>query len=268
MSSPTGPTPPPPQQYSSPEPAFVAPVGPGLSEPQRLINTFIAPSKTFEDLKRNASWWVPWLISAVFALLFGVVAVQKIDMVHFVQQQIEKSPSAQRRLEQATPAQREQGIALQATITKVTFYVIPVFTLIGGLIIAAVLMGIFNFILGAEVPFARALAVTFYAFLPGIIKSILLCVSLFASSDPSTIDIAGNPMPTNPAFFMDPLGNKFVYTFLSYVDIFAIWYVVLLGIGFAVASSNRKVSVSSGISAVFVAYGLWALGAACFKMIF
>ena len=182
-------------------------------------------------------------------------------------EQIDKSPSAQKRLEQATPAQREQGIALQATITKVTFYVLPLFTLILGLLIAAALMAIFNFIMGAEVPFSRAMAVTFYSLLPGILKSTLLCVSLFATSDPNTIDLT-NPMPTNPAFFMDPLGNKFLYTLLSYVDLFAIWYVVLLGMGFALASSNRKVSVSSGISAVFVAYGIWALGAACLKLIF
>lgn len=268
MNFPTSQTPPPPvpgQQIVSPvEPE---PQGPALSEPQRLINVFIAPSKTFEDLRRKASWWVPWLISALFALGFGIVAVQKIDMTRFVQQQIEKSPSAQKRLEQATPAQREQGIALQATITKVSFYALPLFTLIGGLVIAAVLMAIFNFILGAEVPFSRAMAVTFYSFLPGILKSILLCVSLLVIADPNTIDLT-NPMPTNPAFFMDPLGNKFLYTFLSYVDLFAIWYVVLIGMGFALASSNRKVSVSSGISAVFVAYGIWALGAACLKSIF
>jgi hypothetical protein len=268
MSSPTSQTPPPPQMYSSPAPVTTEPTGPGLTEPQRLINTFIAPSKTFEDIRRNASWWVPWLISAIFALGFGAVAVQKIDMTRFVQQQIEKSPSAQQRMERLSPEQRAQGIALQAGITKWTFYLIPGFTLIIGLVIAAVLMAVFNFILGAEVPFSRALAVTFYAFLPGIIKSILLCVSLFASSDPNTIDIASNPMPTNPAFFMDPLGNKFIYTFLGYVDIFAIWYVLLLGMGFAIASSNRKVSTSSGITAVLVTYGILAFGAACLKLIF
>jgi hypothetical protein len=267
MSSPTGPTPPPPQQYSSPEPATIAPTGPGLTEPQRLINTFIAPSKTFEDLKRNDSWWAPWLISAVFALIFSIVAVQKIDMVRFVQQQIEKSPSAQRRMEQATPAQREQGMALQATITKGAFYAVPVFALIGGLIIAAILMAVFNFVLGAEVPFSRALAVTFYAGLTGIIRSILLTVSLLASNDPNTIDISGNPMPTNPAFFMDPMGNKFLYSLLGNIDIFAIWYVLLLGIGFATASS-RKISVSSGIAAAFVCYGILALAGAAWKVAF
>ncbi len=268
MSSPTSQTPPPPQMYSSPEPAIATPNGPGLTEPQRLINTFIAPSKTFADIRRNASWWVPWLISAIFALSFGIVAVQKIDMARFVQQQIEKSPSAQQRMERLSPEQRAQGMAIQATITKVTFYLIPLFSLIAGLIIAAVLMAIFNFMLGAEVPFSRALAVTFYAGVPGILKSILLMVSLIASADPSTIDIAGSPMPTNLAFFLDPQGNKFIYSILGSLDIFTIWFVVLLGMGFAIASSNRKPTVSTGITTVFIAFLILALCGAGWKSMF
>jgi hypothetical protein len=268
MNFPTSQTPPPPQMYSSPEPAVIEPTGPGLSEPQRLINTFIAPSKTFEDIRRNASWWVPWLVSAIFALGFGIVAVQKIDMTRFVQQQIEKSPSAQQRMERLSPEQRAQGVALQATITKVTFYIIPVFSLIGGLIVAAIVMAIFNFMLGAEVSFSRALAVTFYAGVPGILKSILLIVSLMASADPSTIDIAGNPMPTNLGFFLDPQGNKFIYSLLGSLDIFTIWFVVLLGMGFAIASSNRKPSVSTGITTVFVAFLIVALCGAAWKSMF
>jgi hypothetical protein len=37
-----------------------------LSEGRRLIDTFFAPRKTFTDLRRNASWWAPYLIIAVF----------------------------------------------------------------------------------------------------------------------------------------------------------------------------------------------------------
>src|ERR1700757_3793836 len=192
MNFPTSQTPPP------PDPNYVPPVAepntPALSEPQRLANVFFAPKKTFEDLKRKSSWWVPWLISAVFTLVFSMIAVQKIDMTRFVQEQIDKSPMAQRQMEQLTPEQRAQNLAIRATITKVTFYITPLISLLFGVIIAAVLMAIFNFILGAEITFSRALAVTFYAGLPLIINSILLIISVLASSDPSTIDIAGNPM--------------------------------------------------------------------------
>jgi len=268
MSSPTGPTPPPSPLYPASVPLSPEPEsGPRLSEPQRLLNVFIAPRKTFEDLKRNPSWWVPWLVTAIFIIIFGVVAVQKIDMVQFLQREIDKSPSAQRRMEQLTPEQREKGLAMQATGTKVVFYIYPLFTLIGGLIIAAVLMAIFNFMLGAEVPFQRAVAVVFYSYVPLIISTILLTVSVLFSSDPNTIDLT-NPMPTNPGFFMDPQGNKFIYAIVSSLDIFSIWVVTLLGLGFASASSNRKPSVSTGITTMFVVFAIFVLCRAAWKSIF
>jgi hypothetical protein len=269
MSSPTGPTPPPPPMYAAPVPPTAPdPAGPGLSEPQRLVNVFIAPSKTFADLQRNPSWWVPWLVTAVFTLIFSIIAVQKIDIPRFVQEQIDRSPRAQKRLENLTPEQRAQGVAIQATFTKVGFYAAPVFTLLGGLIAAAVLMFVYNFILGAEVPFPRAMAVVFYAGIPGILGTILLIVSFLASSDPNTIDITRNPMPTNPGFFLDPEGNKVLYALASAIDVFKIWWVCLLGLGFSVASSNRKPNVATSITAAFVCYGIVVLVGIGFKVIF
>jgi hypothetical protein len=267
MNFPTSQTPPPPSPYPHSPPPATEPAGPGLSEAQRLINIFIAPTKTFEDLKRNPSWWVPWLITGIFTIVFGVIAVQKIDMVRFLQQQIERSPSAQRRLEQLTPEQREKGIAIQATVAKGFLYAAPVVNLVGGLIIAAVLMAVFNFILGAEVPFQRAMAVVFYSYVPLIISTILLTLSILVSSDPNTIDLT-NPMPTNPGFFMDPQGNKFIYAIASSLDIFSLWVVALLGLGFAAASSNRKPDTATGITTMFVVFAIFVIGRAAWKAIF
>lgn len=241
---------------SAPEPVQQ----PSLSEPARLINTFSAPSKTFEDIKRAPRWWAPWLVSAVFAMIVGVIAVQKLDMVRLVEQAIEQSPSAQHRMEQLSPQQREQAIGLQATITRISFYSAPIFSLIFGVIIAAILMAVFNFGFGAEVPFPRAMAVTFYAFLPGVITAILLIISLLVSSDPNSINFAArNPVATNPGFFMDSGSNKFLHAIASGLDVINIWTVVLLGLGFSVASPNRKPSPKTGIVTMLVIYGVIVL---------
>jgi uncharacterized integral membrane protein len=250
---------------SAPIPAGSAPETqqPPLSEPARLINTFVAPAKTFVDLRRNASWWVPWLVGSVFSVIFAVVAVQKLDMVNLVRQGIEHSSMAQRRMEQLSPEQRETAIERQATVTKGFFYISPVIGLIFGIIIAAILMAVFNFGFAAEVPFQRAMAITFYSFLPAIIKSLLVIVSILASSDPNSMDFgSGNPIATSPGFFMDPNSNKFLYTFASGLDVFVLWVVVLLGLGFAVASSNRKLKPSTGIITMLVLYGLFLIGRA------
>src|SRR6185437_3629262 len=120
-------TPPPPM----PEAALPQePVQPGLSEPARIIDTFVAPRKTFEDIRRKPGWIWPWLLIAVISTIFALVAVKKLDMDQLVRQGIEHSAMAQRRMEQLTPEQREKGIALQATITKITFFAFPVLVLL------------------------------------------------------------------------------------------------------------------------------------------
>jgi hypothetical protein len=48
-----------------------APEAAGLSQWQRVTNTFTAPSKTFEDIKRgHKSWWLPFVIIALVSLHF------------------------------------------------------------------------------------------------------------------------------------------------------------------------------------------------------
>jgi hypothetical protein len=67
-----------------------APEHPPLSEPARIVNTFIAPGNTFTDLRRNASWWAPWLMISVFGLLFVFVMGKQIGF-----EQISKNSIAQ-----------------------------------------------------------------------------------------------------------------------------------------------------------------------------
>jgi Yip1-like protein len=269
MSSPTGSTPPPQPMYATPVPPTAPePAGPGLSEPQRLINVFIAPRKTFEDLKRNPSWWVPWAIAAVFGIISAFLIGQKVDLVRLSQHRLEQSKIAQRSIEQLSPEQREQAMSRQASILKITYYFRPIVGLLGGLIMAAVLMAVYNFVLGAEVPFQRAMAVVFYASLPLLVKVVLLWVNLFISSDPSGIDPDINPVATNPGFFMDPQANKFIYFLASGVDVIAIWITALLGIGFAAASSNRKPSLATSMTTMFVIYGLLVVGGAAVASVF
>ena len=247
------------------------PAQPGLSEPARIIDTFVSPRKTFEDVRRNPSWIWPWLLIAIISVAFGLVAAKKLDMEQLTRQAMERSAMAQKRMEQLTPEQRDAAVSMQAKITKVSFFLVPVFTLVAGLIIGAVLLAVFNFGFGASVSFKHALSVTFYSFLPGVLSVILLLVSILLSPDPNSIDFAsGNPIPTSPAFFMDPNGNKFLYSLVTRFDIINFWQIVLLGLGFAVVSSvgRKKIAPSTAITTVFVLYFIAALVRAGFASAF
>jgi hypothetical protein len=212
-------------------------------------------------LKRKPSWWVAWLVTAVFSLISGFVIVQKIDMEQLVRHRIEQSKFAQSRLEQASPEQREQSLRIQVISNKVGFFVRPLFGLLFALITAAILMAIFNFGFAAEIPFKRALAVVLYAAVPiAVVRSALLCLSLLVSADTSAIDPDINPIATNPAFFMErATASKFLYGLVSGLDVLAIWSVFLLGIGFAMASTNPKITKGTTLMVLFGIYAFLIL---------
>src|ERR1700730_6179932 len=159
MSSSTGPTPPPPPIYpAATSPVEPEPAGPGLSEPQRLIDTFIAPGKTFSDIRRNASWWVPLLIISIFSIGFFVMVDKKVGF-----EQVSRTMLAgNKTIQQLDPAQQEQAYARTAIGLKVGEYGAPIFILIYVLVTAAVLMATFNFIMDAQVSFGQSMAIVMY----------------------------------------------------------------------------------------------------------
>lgn len=250
MSSPTGPTPPPPPMYTDPlPPAPAEPVsGPGLSEPQRLVNTFIAPSKTFTDIRRNASWWVPLLVISIFSIAFFVMIDKKVGFDQVARTML----SSNKAIQQLDPAQQEQAYARTAIGLKVGEYAAPIFILIYVLITAAVLMGTFNFMMDAQVSFSQSMAIVMYGWLPGIVSAILSIFAL-AFGDPEGFRME-NPIGTNPAHFMDPTTtSKFLYSLLTSVDVISLWIVVLIGMGFAL-NAKKKISTGSAITTVAVWY--------------
>lgn len=248
MSFPTGPTPQPipPQQQIPPE----VPAGPGLSEPQRIIDVFIAPSKTFADIKRKASWWVPWLILTLVGTAYILTIEKKIGYEAIVQARIaHATPFFQRALDQMTPEQKQDIINRQVNGSRRGIYFGPIFVLLYGLLAAAVLTPTFNFLLDAGVKFKHALAVVFYGALPRILWLALGMVTIFVGVDAEGFD-QENPVASNLGAFLGiNSDNRFLYRFLSGFDIFFIWIIIVIGLGF-VQISSRKINKGSAIALV------------------
>jgi len=226
----------------------------GLSEGSRLINIFFSPRKTFEDIRRKSSWWAPWVVVSLFTLLSASVVVQKVDLYRLAEKRMEMTKIGQQQMEQASPEQKDRLLTVQVVGQKVSQFARPIFLLVIGIIVSAVLLGIFNFGFDAGIKFSAALAVFFYAFLPFVIRNVLITLSLLASSDPSGFDPDINPIATNPAFFMERESHKFLYGLASSLDVINLWVMVLLGLGCAVVATNRKVTPRTAILTMLVLY--------------
>ncbi len=241
---------------SDPEVQPVAGETPGLTQWQRVSNTFTAPSKTFADIKRgNKSWWMPFLIFVVVGyMLFGVV-VSKIGMTQVVENQIHLSPKQEENLAQH-PEQRETSMKISVAITEGFFIGNPVVLLIVLSLGSLGLWATINFLFGGKATFGSIFTVWMYAGLPGVIKVLLGIVVIFAGVAPESFNIK-NYAPTNLGAFLNPLDtNAALYSMASSIDFTTIWTLVLLGMGTAIVAGVKR---SSGYIAVFAWWAVFVL---------
>jgi hypothetical protein len=231
-----------------------APEGGGLTQWQRVTNTFAAPAKTFEDIKRgNKSWWLPLIIGALFTYILFAAIYQKVGMQQVMDNQVRMDPKAQERMAEANPQQREMGNKIGIWVTEGAFIGGPVITMAVVALMSLVLMATINFGFGGKAKFSDLFAVCYYAWLPETLRAILGTIVIYSGMAPESFNIK-NFAPTNLGAFLDPVEtNKALYTLATWVDAVTIWRLVLLGMGIAIVAGTKR---KSGYIAVF---GWWVL---------
>jgi len=242
---------------TSPLPQEAAP----LSEFQRLIDTFIAPAKTFTDLRRSAMWWAPYVIIVVVGFVFVYTIDQKVGFQKVVDNQLQMQPKAAERLEKLPADQHAQAIERQVSITKFIAYAVPVIALIIYSIFAGVIFAAVKFAANAEVQFKAMFALIVYSRLPELLRALLASISLLAGVSTDSFDI-NNPLATNGAYFLDPSGSPILRALLGSFDIITIWTLVLVAIGIPCIAKVKRGTAFGIVIGWFVFTVLLKLGLA------
>lgn len=233
-----------------------ADVAPGLSQWQRVVNTFTAPSKTFADIKAgHKSWWLPFLITVLCgAVLYGAITRQVTWKTVYENQQRLAPEFAKRMMENMPADQKAKADAAGPRNQAVTWALSPVGLLAIDLIAALVLWPTINFGFGGKTTFGSILAVEMYAGLalwPG--RLLLGAIALFAGAAPEGFNV-GNPAPTNLAAFLSQQDTPpALFSLAMSLDALSIWCLILTGIGVAIVAGVKR---TSGYTAVF---GWWVL---------
>jgi len=237
---------------SAPVPSRVAPP---MSEASRIVNTFIAPSKTFTDLRRSAAWWGPWILISIFSLAFIFTVGKQVTFEQASKNQVERSSRAEQ-FDKLSPDQQQRQLRISAKLFTIFGYGSPAMILFYFLIATVALWATFKVGAAAETSFGQAYAIMMYGSLPGIIGAALAIATLFAGANPESFDF-NNPVGTNLAYYLDPeTTSRFVRGMASTLDVISIWSVILIGIGYA---STSKVKRSTAIAIVAVWFILFKL---------
>jgi hypothetical protein len=243
-----------PEQSAQPQQISQEPVP--LSEGQRLIDTFVAPSKTFTDLRRSASWWAPFLIIVAVSVLFISVVDQKVGFRKVVENLIQLQPKQADRIERMPADQREKVMQQQVTVTKFISYAFPVVALLVYAVFAALLYATLKFGASADLKYKTLFALIVYTRLPLILGPLLAILSLLAGGSSDAFDLR-NPVATNLGYFIGPDGSPVLRALLTPLDVFSLWTLILTAIGITCIT---KVKRGTAIAVVFGWFAVYVLG--------
>jgi hypothetical protein len=224
---------------------------PGLSQVERVVDTFVAPTKTFTDILRNTSWWLPFLLAVVVSIGVTFTIDRQVGFGRVVENVILDSPKQQEQMQSLPEDQRAARMKVMASGYKYVSYATPVIILLISAIGALINWASFNFGLGAKTTFVQMFCVWMYASLPRLLSGLLTIVTVVFGGNAESFNLK-NAVGTNPAYFM-PDAAPWLKTALSFFDVIGIWNVVLLVIGTSIVAK-----VSRGKAAAVVV-GWWVL---------
>jgi Yip1 domain len=233
-----------------------------LTQVERVIDTFIAPSKTFNDILRSGSWWLPWLLGVLVTLGFSAAIQQRIGWDKTYSNILQhSSESQQERLAQLSPDQQARQKAIAASFTKYIVWASPLLGLLFSAIAAGVLMVTLNFGLGGHAKFSQLYAVWMYATLPWLIQGILGIIVLFAGLDADAFNLK-NPVGTNLGYYLPSDSSQWLIAFGTSIDLLTIWVLVLLIIGCAIVARTKLAATATAVVGWWVLITLAKVGIA------
>jgi hypothetical protein len=233
-----------------------------LSQMERVIDTFVAPSKTFHDILRSASWWLPWLLGVLVTLGFSAAIQKQIGWDKTYSNILQHSSEAQQeRLAQLPADQQAKQKAVAASFTKYIVWASPVLGLLFAAIAAGVLLVTLNFGLGGHATFGQMFAVWMYATLPWLIQGILGIIVLFAGLDADAFNLK-NPVGTNLGYYLPADGPQWLVAFGTSIDVLSIWVIILLTIGCAIVARTKLAATATAVVGWWVLITLAKVGIA------
>jgi hypothetical protein len=227
----------------------------------RLLGALVSPVATFRSLAERPTWLAALLAVCLSGVVAGIIAGPKIDWEDVVRTQMERSG------QDVPAAQIEQGIAMWEKIGPFLVYIGPFMMAFALLVFALVFWGSFTLV-GGQLGFKRSLAVVSHGMMPWVVSA-LLSIPVVMSADRIGGEQleSGSYLQSSLAALASEDAGPVLIALLSKLDVFTLWSVVLLAIGYRFAAKvpPRTAALTVGLLwAVYVCInvGFAALGAA------
>jgi hypothetical protein len=252
-------------------PPYAAPVTPPTAQPEepaklnaleRLWGTLFSPGETFRDVNRKPTILVPLVLGAVLALGGGVFFNWKVkpDWDRIFTQQLKKR--AEKSGQTLTQDQIDQQVGISKKFVNFFPIVGAVFTPVTYLIIAGI-MALGLMLLQAKTTFKKILSVVSWSYMVTALVQLIVLIAVIMVQDQETLNQIDptkglHIVPESLASFLPADASPVMTAAASWVDVFSIWYLIILSIGLAAVAGSKKITASKTGVLVF---GLWFVAA-------
>jgi Yip1-like protein len=211
----------------------------------RIPGAFFSPVRTFESIARRPTWLVPLLIWTILSVVTTAVLLPKIDYEQMTREALQRRGQTVPEDRMASIVERQKKFG-------------SIFGWVGGAVtpavlsalVAVVIWGSFK-VFGYDARFSQAFGATTHAYLPGVLKGAFL-LFLVARQETVNPQNLGDLLSSNLGFLVPADSSKVLHALLASFDVFALWVVVLLVIGFAAAAKARRGAAAGIIGTLWI----------------
>jgi hypothetical protein len=213
----------------------------------RLVGVIFSPRATFERIVARPTWVAALLLTAglIAAVSFAFLSTE-VGQTALLDQQVRQTESWGIQVSAEQYQQMEHRLPIMR-------YVVAGSQLVGALVVtvalAGILFGIFNSLLGGNARYKQVVAVVTFSGAISLLHQLFLAPLNYARASMSSATNLGVFVP-----FLDD--TNIIARFLGAIDLFIIWWLVVLAIGVAVLYRRKTAPIFWSLMGVYVVIAL------------
>jgi hypothetical protein len=216
-----------------------------------LGGVFFSPRETFQEIGRKPRMIFPMIVLMILGAFSAFYLMRKVDINASTRSQLEQSLESGK----ITQEQMDQQLVVLSKISKVTTPLSVIGGAVGSLIMCLIFAGfgkLFSYFVGAVNQFKPLCVVSMYASIVVTVVSTVLLVIILQLRQPGQLGLAdvNSILASNLGAVLESILGmdalpKFVVRLAKAIDIFNIWMIALLAIGFSAVSKKLKTSTAA-----------------------
>lgn len=219
----------------------------------RVGKLFYSPELLGQDIRRDRSWWLPFLITVILVYGLSIAAAHRVGFEQLTLNVLRaQGTSDPQTSDVAGSAQPGVNFRNSVMVFEASSYAAPLIIIIYNVMYALLLQLAFRLVTGAQASFSMIFAVLLYCDLIQDVRTVMSAIVLFLSAEPNSYNLQ-NPVGTNLGYYIGAGYPAWARVLFEAADIITIWYLLIIALGCAAALKvERK-------SSFYIVFGLWLM---------